>query len=438
MITIPIRSLILIWLLCAAGVAFTQSDTIQSGNSIDGQLKGDNLAVSYTFSAEQGDKISATLSSRQFDALLHIVDESDDTLISNDDSEGSLNSVIEDFEIRADGEYSIIVTSSDGNGVGAYTLSFTQIARIKLTYGDSIQSRIVDNQHGFYQFDGEKGDVISIRMTSNQIDSFLRLSDENFEIMADDNGGGGWNAMITAFTLPQTGSYEITAMPSYDNGIDADYTLYLDLVEATSIPVNEPTTGTINGQPLYYTLETQMGDTLSVYVKSDNGLLDTLLNVKSDYTWYGLDDDSGYQYDPEILDIIISGFDTLTIVIIPSSPSIQGDFELLVRSIPATELTCNEMTTLFFSNKVTQIPFQMAVDREQSVELTYINTTDNTSELFTYFVLNGNYAGEEYNVFDDQQWTTSVTATESGQLYIIASDYSQRGTEYELEVSCSE
>lgn len=438
MITIPIRSLILIWLLCAAGIAFAQSDTIQSGDSIDGHLTDDNLAVSYTFSAEQGDKIAATLSSRQFDALLHIIDADDDTLISNDDSEGSLNSVIEDYEIPADGEYSIVVTSSDGKGVGGYTVSFKQIDSTEMTYGDSIQANFTDSQQDFYQFEGEGGDVISIRMTSNHIDSFIRLSDENFEIMADDNGGGGWNAMITAFTLPQTGTYEIAAMPSYDNGIDGDYMLYLDLVEATPIPVNETITGTINGQPLYYMIETQMGDTLSVYVKSDDGLLDTLLNVKSDYTWYGLDDDSGYHYDPEIINIVISNPAPLTVIVIPSSEDTQGEFELTVSVTPATELTCDAQSTLLFSNKVTQIPFWINVAIGQAIELTYTNTTNNTTDLLTYFVMNDSYLGEEYNIYDDRQWQTAVEATESGQLYIMASDYSQRGTAYELQVSCSE
>ena len=434
------KQVVVLIVLCIWWVmpAFAQSNTIQSGDMVEGQLKEDSMEALYTFSAGKGDTITVTLSSRQFDPLLLLIDTDGNEVTRNDDSQGSLNSVIEDFEIPADGDYSLVVTSSSGTETGKYKLTFDKVDLQVLSYGDHVQATLQQNEQDVYQFEGQQGDVISIRMESDTIDSYVSLSDENTELIADDNSNSGWDAMISAFTLPQTGIYQITASSAYgDFSADSTYTLYLDWVDASPITVNEPITATISGEPLYFTFEPQMGDTISIFVTSDGGQLDTLLNLKSEYTWYGIDDDSGYLYDPELVNMVVTTPMPHTIIVLPANDSIKGDFELVVQSQPAQEIVCDSATTLAFSNKVSQMPLRMEVGRGQKVELTFINSSGNTTNFFSYFTLNDDYIAEDYNVYDEEVWTTSVTATESGQLNIMATDYSQHMTTYQLDVRCS-
>jgi uncharacterized protein (TIGR03437 family) len=84
-----------------------------------------------------------------------------------------------------------------------------------------------------YVFYGFAGEQISIALNSTAFDAYLFLADSNFNVIGeDDDGGGGSNARIPPgsgfVSLPATDTYFIVAN-SFDAGQVGDYTLQLSV-----------------------------------------------------------------------------------------------------------------------------------------------------------------------------------------------------------------
>ncbi len=88
---------------------------------------------------------------------------------------------------------------------------------IRISYGDTVRGQITDERFAWhYIFDGDAGDVISIRMRaiSGPLDSYLILRDSaGNELISndDDPAGGTFDAYIDAFALPADDTYTIVA-----------------------------------------------------------------------------------------------------------------------------------------------------------------------------------------------------------------------------------
>jgi uncharacterized repeat protein (TIGR01451 family) len=87
-----------------------------------------------------------------------------------------------------------------------------------------------------YYFNGTAGQRITLRMnrTSGSIDPYLELfSPTGFRVAFNDNGGGGVNALINGYLLPQNGLYVIRARSV--NNFTGNYQIS---VTADSVPLN--------------------------------------------------------------------------------------------------------------------------------------------------------------------------------------------------------
>ncbi|MBP0000280.1 MAG: trypsin-like peptidase domain-containing protein [Cyanobacteria bacterium SID2] len=95
----------------------------------------------------------------------------------------------------------------------------------QLANGDDILP--VDNSYfDAYRFEGQAGEMVSIDMISQDLDSYLILLDPNGEDIAqDDDGGGQQNARIRV-RLPESGTYLLLAN-SYSGGESGNYRLTL-------------------------------------------------------------------------------------------------------------------------------------------------------------------------------------------------------------------
>ncbi|MBI3090624.1 MAG: Ig-like domain-containing protein [Candidatus Tectomicrobia bacterium] len=106
------------------------TEPLDSNASVQGSLlegdcqsrrRADAFADLYTFFASAGQRVTIDLQSSSFDAFLLLVNEGGETIASNDDrASGDRNALITDFEIPADGAYTIEVTSFGAVGAGDF------------------------------------------------------------------------------------------------------------------------------------------------------------------------------------------------------------------------------------------------------------------------------------------------------------------------------
>ena len=154
-----------------------------------------------------------------------------------------------------------------------------------LAYGDALSGKIADPDNGvLYSFDGAAGDEITIQATSSKIDVYLRLGNENGDILAenDDVGDDTTDAEIT-YTLEDDATYYF-AVIGYSKG---SYNVSLDASSANdeaSTDVQPISYGdTVSGEaidmdnPMIYAFDGVEGQQVSIVATSDE--VDTYLIV---------------------------------------------------------------------------------------------------------------------------------------------------------------
>jgi len=415
-----------------------QSTELSLGEPTTGTLTEDQLVVDYSFSANEGDRLTISASSSEFDTFLSVIDSEGEIVASNDDANGSLNSQIDTFVVTRDDDYILSVTSSDGTGIGDYELVFMQAQLQTLGYGDSVQGSLDEGTpEVIYQFEGQKGDIITIQMTSSIIDSFVTLANSEYEMISDDDTGGANNAMIGAYSLPATDTYTIRAFtygyPSY-----GEFMITLDQVEATPIKLNDSIRGTISNKPLYYSFVIDSGTLVSVQVVSEDGLLDTILNIQHATYGYslGFDDDGGFMFDPEVNNMFINEAGQYIITVLPAVPNTKGNFELRITTKPTNTLECDSSQTLSYNQKTSQILYTMDVETRQTVTLTFFGNDSSLESLYTNVTIGGEYLPVDFINDVDGQTIVEIKPPVSGQLNINVSDYAFRLHTFQLDVDC--
>lgn len=280
-------------------VVESEGDQIAYGDTIEGEFEDSEAGTMYVFEGSAGDVVTITLESPDFDPYLLLLNEDGDEIASDDDGAGDLNSRIAAFELPEDGTYTIVVRSYEnqfgGNPItGEYTLTLesedeavvVEPEEGQIAYGDTVEGTLDDSEAGVtYTFEGEAGDVVTIRLESDDFDPFLVLLDEDGEeVTVDDDGAGSLNAQISGFELPEDGTYTIvvTSFSNRSSGtpITGDYVLTLaagDEPVVVQSDGDEIAYGDIiegelsnNAEGVRYTFEGEMGDEVSITLESDD------------------------------------------------------------------------------------------------------------------------------------------------------------------------
>ena len=203
----------LILMFAALPIVMAQGGTIELGQSVDGSLE--DATATYQINLAEGQAISITLNSEDFDAYLEIQDKSGAQLATDDDSGGGYNSALV-FSAPSAGVYKILVRAYDGNATGAYVLAVNEVTISMLTYGTPLAVEVNNDIHTF-SFQGAAGDVLDISTDNPDADVRLRLTDPSGnEIASDDDGGPGYAALIRAVELPTAGTYTLQMEPVLD------------------------------------------------------------------------------------------------------------------------------------------------------------------------------------------------------------------------------
>lgn len=199
------------------------------GIPMEGEITNDRYVQFYQFEARANDLISVTMEriDGSVDSLLSIIDSAGNELASNDDSEDSQNSAIDNFRAPADGTYYVVATRFQrelGVTTGHYRLTFQRIGNVVqnvpenirfIPYGSTITGSVDDSTpESLYAFFGEAGDTVTVALSrgDGDLDPVVSILDTARNVLAtNDDSDGGQNARIDRFTLPATGVYYIQA-----------------------------------------------------------------------------------------------------------------------------------------------------------------------------------------------------------------------------------
>jgi hypothetical protein len=199
-----------------------------------------------------------------------------------------------------------------------------------------------------YSFEGSAGDIIAITMTSDVVDSFLRMADSQGNLlMFDDDGGSRLNARIGPIMLPADATYLVVAT-TFDavmsEGAEAElgaFTVTIDSYEAEPIRVPAQAQGELSEDAplLVYSFEATMGDTLLVSLDSED--FDTFLTVEQTSNLNGLtlsDDDSGSDTNSLIVPYIVPETGTYFAIVSNYGDESVGDFVLNISPLTAADI----------------------------------------------------------------------------------------------------
>jgi hypothetical protein len=335
------------WIVCGAaiallilGLACSRHDAVRAqepathpiryGDTVTGTLDDDRYEERWMFSGRRGELIRVVMG-RAIDApggldgYLLLLGPDGETLLEADDAGDSVMPVIEEYELPADGVYTLVATRfglANGYSVGEYSLTLAQVGvsppagavtgggarwlapgtlppRLRwLSYNEAISGVLSDedSEHWFV-FQGSAGDEITLRMVAGEsaLDPFLILTDSaGYELArADDKPDGALDAVIAGFTLPADGSYLLRATRyGFEHGPSAGgYTLAIETeaapVEAGAAAPEPLTPGVIASGALdlqtvarRYAFSGQAGHRLTVVAQRTTGTLDPALALR--------------------------------------------------------------------------------------------------------------------------------------------------------------
>jgi hypothetical protein len=330
--------------------------------TVGGTLSGSRVADVdnlFTFEGAAGDVVTITMTSEDFDSLIRLLDPSGEEIASDDDSAGNLNARLADFELPADGIYTIVASSFGGFSSGDFEVTLESAAPVPpstsggkataIAPGDTASGTRVAEVDNSFTFEGAAGDVVTITMTSDDFDSFVRLLDPSGdEISSDDDSAGNLNALLADFELPADGTYTIVAS-SFSSTSAGAFELTLEVAGAAQSADTGPSGSTLtygdtvsgtrtSGEDDEFTFEGAAGDVVTITMTSEDfdafvSLLDPDgLNLVSD-------DDSAGNLNAEISEFELSADGVYTIVASSFLGSAEGDFELTLSAEGASSGT---------------------------------------------------------------------------------------------------
>ncbi|WP_246983569.1 hypothetical protein [Halorientalis marina] len=230
--------------------------TISFGETRDGYIDSEDendpvdgdLAEPVALAAEGGTVAEITMESSDLDTYL-ILEAPDGSIVEeNDDGARGFNSRLQ-AELEQTGTYTIWAGTFEGDEVGAYTLSVSEIDVSNrpdlesIAFGETREG-FVDAGDGSDPADGDLAEGVRLDAESGitaqitmqaEFDTYLILEGPDGSVVAeDDDGGTGLNSRIRT-RLPQTGTYTIWA-GSFSGTDTGRYTLSVEESDPSEQP----------------------------------------------------------------------------------------------------------------------------------------------------------------------------------------------------------
>lgn len=297
--------------------------TIAYDESVVGDIDNATPQIEYTFEAQEGDRITIQMDTTdgELDPMILLLDPAGVQIAFNDDdpSSDTGNALLQNFEIPADGVYTIVATRfrrESGTSSGSFILRLMLSEEVAaptptpapppppgnaITYGQAVRGTISNsNPRMTFNLVAQAGDVINIRMTaiSGNLDTLIILeSDTGAELAQndDDPTRAGTDSFLREFTIPADGVYRIVATRfRAENGTTTgDFAMVVELVrQSTSgiiatqgsnaggpIGVGETASSQINDDAWEhrYTFAAQPGNVINIRMVATGGNLEPVV-----------------------------------------------------------------------------------------------------------------------------------------------------------------
>jgi hypothetical protein len=298
------------------GISFESGSTLRYGDSVINNITNMNPQLYYSFRAERGDIVNIEMQrvAGNLDPYLQIVNNNAFVIAVNDEilGSGSLDAKVESLVIEEAGTY-VIIASRFGQAAGTSTGSFVLTVDLAQNsgLGNSVQAAVpilpgsvtegelnAGQFARYYTFQAAANDLVTIRMNriAGSLDSFLVLADASLqELASDDDGGGGQNAQISQFVIPNPGVYYVIATRFDREAGTSEGTYRLELQSLGNafdnvaegiqrISYGTTVTGRIDETvpQILYAFWGVEGDVLTVSMDRGDGDLDPVLSILDD------------------------------------------------------------------------------------------------------------------------------------------------------------
>jgi hypothetical protein len=418
--------LAVLMLLALPWVVFAQvmdAQAIEIGSTVEGELTEAAPTAAFTFEASRNQIITITLISEDFDTYLTLQDADGETLATDDDSAGNLDSEIGGFTIPSDGSYTILAQSyesaqGDGFAAGTFTLSLEETSATLLEYGSTVEGSLTNREPAItYNFQGNEGDTVLITMTGAEgLDSYLNLyrgADTTNLLISNDDGAGNLNSLIGPYTLAADGLYTVEAT-SFSREAAGDFTLTLELAEVTVLDFGESVEGRLGGGQsfLYYQFEASSGDIIDIMV-ADGARVGSSLVLTGPGGYQVGYSDSYSGSDPMINDLYLNetGLYTILVRVLDETSAGKVTVSLDQATLASIDEDSQEVS---FSSAVTRNTLVFAGRAGESVTLTFT-------------VTEGNNASPNITVLQDNTTVSYISSSDVTEL-VVTLEVPSRGS----------
>jgi hypothetical protein len=354
-----------------AGPVATTGSVLHYGDTAVGEISDDQFSVEYTFEARAGDVIGIQLTriSGDLDTLVVLRGPAGSEIASNDDDPrgSNVDSYLRDFEIPADGVYTILATRFNrdlGASAGTFELRLERVSGVSalpvVTNATAIQlntptTGAITNDI-YYQefiFPGEAGTAVTVTMdTSGNLDPYLILLDPAGREVAynDDRAGDDYNSTLDNVQLAATGDYTVVAtrFNRLFGTSEGEFSLVVQgspggrtQIAGVTRPIamNSTERGTISEDfpDQVYTFEARAGDVITITMQSTDGAVDPLI-ILEDHFGSEIERNDDDQADGNLFDLD-AGIRDLTIpadgfyTIDANSVDGVGDYDLTLTRV---------------------------------------------------------------------------------------------------------
>ncbi|MBW4437382.1 MAG: PPC domain-containing protein [Pleurocapsa minor GSE-CHR-MK-17-07R] len=293
----------------AAGTLAGQLTDVINGTLPD----GDTLDYGYTAAA--GETATFLLAAPQFDTFLELLDASGDIIESDDDSGGSLDSMLT-YTFRQAGDYVLRVRSFGNSDGGAFTLSLESTTSANqaaptaapTAVSGSVSSGLLPVRGGAlggtrngmliagnvidYVYNAEAGEVVTIALTSSAFapryeifspDGTLRntstVSDGTVSSTLTLDQAGTWTIRVSDASGTGSGAFTVSLNQQTPEEVEAALDTR-EVVSGDTIVYGEQVTGTLEGAPILLTFSGTSGDEVFMALTSSD--FDTYLILRDD------------------------------------------------------------------------------------------------------------------------------------------------------------
>lgn len=304
-----------------------------------------------------------------------------------------------------------------------------------IAVGDTVTDTVTNSSVN-YTLILSSGDVVIMTATSDDFDTFLRVSFNGEEIASDDDSAGALNSRIVLLAV-EDGEYIIT-VESFGGNATGTYTLSVIARALEPIAISDRVAGNLADQT-NYEIVLQAEQCIVVQLVATDDTLDPYLQI-SDSTGNILatDDDGGEAFNSWLP---FCADDASSFVISPSSysGSLMGSYRLLVdEQTPFTFTQANgEIHEGQYSGELTAespiATFSIDLVADQTIQISL-----QSDDFDAYLEIKDANGLIDFNDDDgiERNALLVYTASNSGQFEIVATSLSRTdGGAYELRVS---